>query len=787
MATTHRRPQLIILIAGILATGCPDDPEQPPSPAPDAGPTVWTPGPVAETFEPNRLELAWRVAYTTQRNARMDRRMFRGPESFPPQGMDQDVNLEWLTQPEEEDGSFARQYNGWIYGVTQLDVPDGHRLFALGDRVYTFGSGGIAQPGDVYGRGNRLVPLSGAVTTGLLGMRAFGRRGKPKVQVFSTPHEIHLNLSDRTWAHWLVGDASERWIGIPLLNLRPEPLQDLRLKVLENSRFNGSSTPFEGVVGGAVTQVPFLLQPKTAWTEGEEEIKVTLRVESPSLTHSYEIELTMAKTTPDEPYRMTFRSPIDGSIQYYGVRRPEPFDPTASYGMVLSLHGASVEGFGQVRAYSDKDWAYIIAPTNRRPFGFDWEEWGRLNALSSLNDAVARFKPDPTKMHLTGHSMGGHGTWHNGVMSPGRFATFGPSAGWQSFYTYGGSQRPSGAFARSRAHSDTRNYLSNLANRGIYIIHGTADDNVPLSEGRTMFELVSEVSDDVQMHEQEGAGHWWNGDQAQGADCVDWPALFEFMQERQLDPFETNFRYRSPRPGYASSHSYVHLESALSADADLELESARIENSVELTTTNTRSMRINTKALREVGVTELTVDGESVSLDADEIWLGPRTGKIAKRNGPFNQVFHKPFCLIYDDRVKGYASHAAYLSSHWALQGNGSACGLALADKDKRASRNAVFVGGTMDDITLPESFPVSWNDDEVVINGEPQPKAGLQFIAPMDEGMAALLVTTPGHEDLLEGTAPFSSRSGMPDYLAWTTGQALLTGHFNADWTYTP
>ena len=99
----------------------------------------------------------------------------------------------------------------------------------------------------------------------------------------------------------------------------------------------------------------------------------------------------MAKTSPDEPYRMTFRSPIDGSIQYYGVRRPEPFDPSTDYGLVLSLHGASVEGFGQVRAYSDKDrLAIIIAPTNRRPFGFDWEEWGRLNALASLDNAVKR-------------------------------------------------------------------------------------------------------------------------------------------------------------------------------------------------------------------------------------------------------------------------------------------------------------------------------------------------------------------------------------------------------------
>jgi hypothetical protein len=49
--------------------------------------------------------------------------------------------------------------------------------------------------------------------------------------------------------------------------------------------------------------------------------------------------------------------------------------------LVLSLHGAGVQGIGQAQAYSPKDWAYLIAPTNRRPFGFDWEEWGRRNGL----------------------------------------------------------------------------------------------------------------------------------------------------------------------------------------------------------------------------------------------------------------------------------------------------------------------------------------------------------------------------------------------------------------------
>ena len=136
----------------------------------------------------------------------------------------------------------------------------------------TLAQGGIAQPGDVYGRGNRLVPLAGAVRTGLP-VRT-GRRGKPKVQVFQRPTR---SISTCTWAHWLIGDAGARWLGVPLLNLLEAPLQGLSLKVLENDHFRATSTPFEGVVGGAVTQVPFLLQPKAAWTDTEEEITATLR------------------------------------------------------------------------------------------------------------------------------------------------------------------------------------------------------------------------------------------------------------------------------------------------------------------------------------------------------------------------------------------------------------------------------------------------------------------------------------------------------------------------------
>src|SRR5205823_5150441 len=91
--------------------------------------------------------------------------------------------------------------------------------------------------------------------------------------------------------------------------------------------------------------------------------------------------LNLPVRKPDQSYKRTFVSDIDGSVQYYAVQpaRPDKKD-TAPPALFLTLHGASVEGIGQANAYGGKTWGHIVAPTNRRPYGFDWEDWGRLDA-----------------------------------------------------------------------------------------------------------------------------------------------------------------------------------------------------------------------------------------------------------------------------------------------------------------------------------------------------------------------------------------------------------------------
>ena len=430
----------------------------------------------------------------------------------------------------------------------------------------------------------------------------------------------------------------------------------------------------------------------------------------------------------------------------------------------------------------------MIAPTNRRRFGFDWEEWGRLDGVEVLEHAAATFGTDPERVYVTGHSMGGHGTWQFGALLTGRFAVVGPSAGWSSFYSYGGSTKPTGPFARARASSDTLNYVSNLARRAVYVIHGDADDNVPISEAYLMSDAVSQVTDDFFFHIEPGAGHWWDGDVSEGADCVDWPPLFDLMKDRLLNPYELDFTYTTPSPWVNPTHSFVTIRSELSPMLDCTITSAMDGDEVTLTTENVRGMVLTGGALLDQGVMSLVVDEVSYDIPDGPLEIGPQTGKNEEVHGPFNQVFQRPFCFAYpDDGPIIYKHYAAYLLSMWNIIGNGHGCALPISavDEDLRSIRNIIYLGVTAELVPVPDQIPITWGGDLISVNGSDLEDVAFVFVFPDGEHLSAAMLATPGSEYLLYWHQPFSSRAGIPDYLLWYNGGGLASGFFDMDWTF--
>jgi hypothetical protein len=708
-----------------------------------------------------------------------------------PTGPGKDASgVEWVERKTGENGSLGYAGYSLFYAVAvvKLDAPRG--IIVRADRFYQAYVNNAPQPGDPYMSRSHRTPAPGLAGDNVVVGAAYMAVNDPEIEVLTTGSEVFFNALDITSPDLPVGQEATQWLGIPLLNLKAKPLKKMNARVLENDYFEATSIAYPSLAPAAVTQIAFELKPKAAATEAGESWPVHLLVESHSLDWSYETEVQVPTVAAGAAFRRTRLSRIDGSVQYYGVNPPSGEAPAGGHAVVLSLHGAGVQGIGQAQAYGPKDWAYVVAPTNRRPFGFDWEEWGRVDGIEAFEDALASFPIDPTRAYVSGHSMGGHGTWQFGVHYSGRFRVAGPSAGWSSFYSYGGSQEPTGPFARARASSFTLNYVENLSNRAVYVIHGDKDDNVPISEAYLMQAAVEPVADEFWFHVEPGAGHWWDGPLGAGADCVDWPPLFDIMKERALDPAELTFTYRSPGPWVNGRYSFVAIQSQIDPYSDATVDSIGEGDTVTVTTGNVRGMVLDGAALTGKGVKKLLVDGKDVALADGPIAWGEQSGKTPAASGPLNQVFHRPFCFVYDPGANPlFQRYVSYLVSTWTIIGNGHACALTVKSltDEIRKEYNLVYVGVSAKAVPVPDGIPFSWTPAAVTVAGNSVEQGTLLFVFPEEGHLSAALVAAEGAESLLYWEQPFSSRSGLPDYTGWTAQGVYTAGFFDGDWKYDP
>ena len=693
----------------------------------------------------------------------------------------------WSAAPVDESGAVTGG-GQYFYAATTVMTDEPTGLIVRAGRLYNVWLNGVRLPADVYKSGKHRLPFvtqSGANSLVIQG----GGGADAVVQAWTTDAELYVNWSDAITPHLIVDRVDPKlYLGAAVLNLSGEPLHDFEAHVVESEHFEATSLSLPSFGPGATSQAAFELRQKQPVVSIDDVVEVTVRLSSPALTQVYETTVTLTSKLRTDPYKRTFRSSMDGSAQYYGVREPTEVVDAAEYGLALSLHGAQVEAINQASSYAPKTWTYVAAATNRRPFGFDWEEWGRLDGLEVLAHAKESFAIDPTRVHVTGHSMGGHGTWQFGTLLSGRFGVVGPSAGWCSFYTYGNTQKPGGAFARARASSDTANYVSNLAGHPVYMIHGTADDNVPFSQGEYMFGLVDPITD-VTFHKEPGAGHWWDGDVSEGADCLDWPPLFELMEATTFNPYTLDFNYTTPSPNVNALHSYVTIRSCTSAYSDCTITSTDDgDGTVTLDTDNVRSMVLNGDELAAQGVSTITVDGVDHAVTEGPLSIGPQDGKTPEVYGPFNQVFQRPFCLVYpDEGSPTYQRYASYLLSAWNIIGNGSGCALPLSrvDETLRAERNLIYIGIPEADIPATITLPFDWGVNTVVVDGTPHEAAAMMFVFPDGDRLSAVITTTWNFEHLLFWHQPFSSRSGFPDFIVYTTSGLATAGMTGPEWTF--
>ncbi|MEO0205578.1 MAG: prolyl oligopeptidase family serine peptidase, partial [candidate division WOR-3 bacterium] len=441
--------------------------------------------------------------------------------------------------------------------TTGLVSAQGLGSFILNGRTY---------PGDVYRDGYVVIPV-------------VLNRGKNKVILKPSGYGEHsfsfkiitslsslMIIKDITLPDFIQGESYSGYIGVPIMNTTEQIIRNLRAEVYGND-IQKTERAVQQIMPLSVIKIPVALESKHKIAK-EDSTLVKIRIYNDDYEAGDYAWIKIRK--PIEPYAKTFVSNIDKSCQYYAVLPPNNHHPESTYALIMSCHGASVDARNQIKCYSPKDWAYVVAPTNRRRYGFDWQDWGRLDFLEVLEDVKKNFRINEDRVYLTGHSMGGHGVWHIGLSHPDLFAAIAPSAGWTNFQLYfPWFLQRSEIFAEPEQikfrdmvlrEDNAPVFLENALNLPVYILHGGADDNVPPIQGRMMSQYLKELGYDFVYNEVEGKGHWWDIDSTPGVDCVDLKEMMEFLKDKKRNPYPESIVFKTSDIGHSNKAYWIKID-----------------------------------------------------------------------------------------------------------------------------------------------------------------------------------------------------------------------------------
>jgi poly(3-hydroxybutyrate) depolymerase len=531
-------------------------------------------------------------------------------------------------------------------------------------------------------------------------------------------------------------------------------------------------------------------------------------------------------------YSNTFISTIDGSLQYYAVT-PQLGGLKKNAALFLSVHGAGVEAIGQARAYKPKDWGTLVAATNRRPRGFNWEDWGRLDALEVLAIAKQTFQPNPQQVYLTGHSMGGHGTWFLGATYADKWAAIAPAAGYASLKDYGSadgripdSSRSASEkiLLRSGNQSDVPKLAFNYKPLGVYILHGDSDRVVPVTYARQMRKVLADFHSDYNYYEYPGGEHWF-GDQS-----VDWPYIFSFFQWHSIahDTAVNTIDFTTSSPGISASYRWATIYQQVHPlqYSRIQLKRNRVVKSITGSTENVLMLQLALNDFGAAAEVKIVLDSTAAvsyktSSANDTVFVVKENGKWAvaakpsiheknpQRYGTFKEAFNHHMLFVVAtggtaEEKEAVMNKALYDAETWYYRGNGAVD--LITDKEyaaaKYAGRNVILYGNANTNAawkSLLGDCPIQVSNNELKAgdakwNGN---DLAAYFIWPQkDPNLLVGAVAATGVPGMKAAFANqyFAGGSGFPDFMIFNSDMLKgeekaikLTGFFDHRWKLSP
>jgi predicted peptidase len=177
----------------------------------------------------------------------------------------------------------------------------------------------------------------------------------------------------------------------------------------------------------------------------------------------------------------------------YLVFLPENYGKTKQrFPLIMYLHGGSLRGNNVERVRTlglpqlveqDKSFPFIVV-SPLCPAGEIWTDTEML--IGILDEVVAKYSVDAERVYLTGHSMGGRGTWYLSYKHPERFAAIAPMS----------------------SVSTISAWTNKLKDVPVWAFHGAKDNIALIEESKTLVDALKALGGDVKFTELADRDHF---------------------------------------------------------------------------------------------------------------------------------------------------------------------------------------------------------------------------------------------------------------------------------------
>ena len=730
---------------------------------------------------------------------------------------DNSLPLKWEELEADSSGVFSGKLrNSVLY--TSFESPE--NTIALLDasghtRIFINGE---PHEGDHYEFGYTLIPFK--MKKGLNEfVYTYGRFARYKSQIIIPTKKVFFTARDMTIPSILKDENNARWAAIRLINASVQSLKGYSIEChLPDGEMSVSKVG--PIIPLTTRKVKFSIPAFKDTPNGNTlAAKLVLKDNRNRELDTITVSIPVKESTTH--HERTFVSDIDGSVQYFSVA--PSLNQADGQALVLSVHGASVEARNQARAYQQKEWANIVAPTNRRPFGFNWEEWGRMDALEVLEEAKSIYKPNPENIYLTGHSMGGHGTWYLGATYPHLWGAIAPAAGYPDIITYRRSGPDStltlnphfNMMQRGASGGRTLKLKENYLQSGVYILHGSADEVVPTELARTMRKELGTFHNNFAYYEYPGGSHWYSNE------SVDWSPLFSFFKQNRVTPTAEvdSINFTTAAPAISASNFWLKVN-----QQDKQYETSNIKAYLKGDTTlvypkNICSFSLLFGEFDMHNPTTIVIDNQTIEtvssedihlVKHDEKWMEvPEIDlkeKHADRQGGFKMAFDNNVVFVYathgDKKTnEWYLNKARFDAETFWYRGNGSID--IISDREFKAAdynnRNVILYGNAYNNSAwkqLLNHCPIKVSDNKIVMGNKTftGSNLGTYFIYPRaDSNTTSVGVVAGTGNEGMKALYPndyFSGITGFPDLMIFDVDWIKdnpegikVSGFFGNDW----